>query len=52
MPRSSILEYLEDLARNKTDIDTFAQALDILLTGLKQEITESSQRQNISKEAL
>jgi AcrR family transcriptional regulator len=39
-------------ARNKTDIDTFAQALDILLTGLKQEITESSQRQNISKEAL
>ena len=39
-------------ARNKTDIDTFAQALDILLTGLKQEITESPQRQNISKEAL
>jgi len=39
-------------ARNKTDIDTFAQALDILLTGLKQQITESSQRQNISKEAL
>jgi AcrR family transcriptional regulator len=39
-------------ARNKSDIDTFAQALDILLTGLKQEITESSQRQNISKEAL
>jgi AcrR family transcriptional regulator len=38
--------------RNKTDIDTFALALDILLTGLKQEITESSQRQNISKEAL
>src|SRR3954469_563599 len=38
--------------RNKSDIDTFAQALDILLTGLKQEITESSQRQNISKEAL
>jgi AcrR family transcriptional regulator len=39
-------------ARNKTDIDTFAQALDILLTGLKQQITESSQRQHISKEAL
>ena len=39
-------------ARNKTDIDTFAQALDILLTGLKQQITESAQRQHISKEAL
>jgi AcrR family transcriptional regulator len=39
-------------ARNKTDIDTFAQALDILLTGLKQQITESSQQQHISKEAL
>jgi AcrR family transcriptional regulator len=39
-------------ARNKTDIDTFAQALDILLTGLKQQITESSQRQHVSKEAL
>lgn len=38
--------------RNKTDIDTFAQALDILLTGLKKEITEPSQRQHISKKAL
>jgi AcrR family transcriptional regulator len=38
-------------ARNKTDIDTFALALDILLTGLKQEITESRQRQSICEEA-
>jgi AcrR family transcriptional regulator len=38
-------------ARNETDIDTFASALDILLTGLKQEITESRQRQSIRKEA-
>lgn len=34
-------------ARNKTDIDTFALALDILLTGLKREITESHQPQHI-----
>jgi len=32
-------------ARNNTDIDTFTLALDILLTGLKQEIAESRQRQ-------
>lgn len=37
--------------RNETDIDTFALALDILLNGLKQEITESRQRQNICDEA-
>jgi AcrR family transcriptional regulator len=37
-------------ARNKTDVDTFALALDILLTGLKQEIAESRQRQDISVE--
>lgn len=37
-------------ARNKTDIDTFALALDILLAGLKQEITESRQRQHICEE--
>jgi AcrR family transcriptional regulator len=37
-------------ARNKTDIDTFVLALDILLTGLKQEIAESRQRQDISVE--
>jgi hypothetical protein len=37
-------------ARNKTDIDTFALALDILLNGLKQEITESRQRQASSHE--
>lgn len=37
-------------ARNKTDIDTFALALDILLSGLKQEITESRQRQASSHE--
>jgi AcrR family transcriptional regulator len=36
--------------RNATDIDTFALALDILLTGLKQEIAESRQRQDISVE--
>jgi AcrR family transcriptional regulator len=34
-------------ARNKTDIDTFALALDVLLTGLRQEITESRQRRGI-----
>lgn len=33
--------------RNKTDIDTFALALDILLAGLKQDITESRQQQDI-----
>jgi AcrR family transcriptional regulator len=32
-------------ARNSTDIDTFALALDILLKGLRQEITDSRQRQ-------
>jgi AcrR family transcriptional regulator len=32
-------------ARNSTDIDTFALALDILLKGLRQEIAESRQRQ-------
>src|SRR5215207_5924628 len=37
-------------ARNKTDIDTFALALDILLNGLKQEITESRQRHASSRE--
>ena len=31
--------------RNATDVDTFVLALDILLNGLKQEITESRQRQ-------
>jgi AcrR family transcriptional regulator len=38
-------------ARNKTDIDTFALALDILLTGLKQQIAEFRQRQRICEEA-
>lgn len=38
-------------ARNKTDIDTFASALDILLTGLKQEITEVRDRQRICEGA-
>ncbi|WP_375488451.1 hypothetical protein [uncultured Mycobacterium sp.] len=37
--------------RNKTDIDTFALALDILLTGLKREIAESRQCQRISERA-
>jgi hypothetical protein len=37
--------------RNKTDIDTFALALDILLTGLKREIAETRQRQRISERA-
>ncbi|BBZ14985.1 TetR/AcrR family transcriptional regulator [Mycobacterium branderi] len=37
-------------ARNKTDVDTFALALDILLTGLKQEIAESRQRQTICEQ--
>lgn len=32
-------------ARNSTDIDTFALALDILLKGMEREITESRQRQ-------
>ncbi len=32
--------------RNTTDIDTFALAMDILLKGLKQEITETRQLQN------
>jgi AcrR family transcriptional regulator len=38
-------------ARNKTDIDTFASALDILLTGLKQEIAESRQRQEFCEKS-
>jgi AcrR family transcriptional regulator len=38
-------------SRSKTDIDTFASALDILLTGLKQEITESRQRREICEKA-
>ena len=34
-------------ARNATDIDTFAFALDILLAGLKREVAESAQPQPI-----
>lgn len=37
--------------RNTTDIDTFALALDILLAGLKQDISESGQRQQICDRA-
>lgn len=36
--------------RNKTDIDTFALALDVLLAGLKQEIAEVRQRQHICEQ--
>jgi AcrR family transcriptional regulator len=37
--------------RNKSDIDTFASALDILLTGLKMEIDESRQRRDMDEPA-
>lgn len=37
--------------RNEKDIDTFALALDILLTGLRQQITESHQRSAIREQA-
>jgi AcrR family transcriptional regulator len=34
--------------RNKADIDTFADALDILISGLRAEIAESSRAQEVS----